>query len=291
MTLDTARLDPLLRRASSNGPLETCTEPHIMICTIDSIPWSVKTALSLSIRDTDQLFMLTLTSKRPSLSSLGMYSQERKSMRRNTRWPPLDSMPNGSQLLMKLWMLLREDTALRPSHKLTHIITPNTHQMKLHSVPAMLIQKHNPNPSSKIETHQKSLPRRELSKSTSTFRIKQTSTVQDNLLLTIALVMWWTPLCGIAPAGQLSRTPIPIKIELNTENNSTSQNHSTIELWDRVLEKSVTRTWHMSQETWELPDSEERILITRNSRRLEEELKMDSLSTLTTSRNEWNEQE
>ena len=188
---------------------------------------------------------------------------------------------------MKPSMPLPEDMELRPCHKLILIITRNTNQTKLLSVPAMLTQKHNRSQCSKIEILQKSSQERELLRSTSISRTKLTCMVQDNLLLIIALAMSWIPLSGIVPAGPLRKTLTPIKIELNTESNSISQNHSTIESLDRALEKSVTRTWLMSQETWELQASVERISTTRDSRKLEEDARMDSPSTSTTSRNEY----
>ena len=188
---------------------------------------------------------------------------------------------------MKHLMPLPEDMELRPCHKLILIITRNTNQMKPLSVPAMLTQKRNRSLCSKIEILQKSSQERELLRSTSISRTKLTCTVQDNLLLIIALAMSWIPLSGIVPAGPLRKTLTPIKIELNTESNSISQNHSTIELWDRALEKSVTRTWPMSQETWELQASVARKSTTRDSRKLEEDVRMDSPSTSTTSRNEY----
>lgn len=102
----------------------------------------------------------------------------------------------------------------------------------------------------------------------------------------IAQVTSWIQLSGIALAGQPRETRTPIKIERNTENNSISRSHSTTEFWSRALASCATRTWPMSHATWEWPGSVEKNWITKDSKKLEEDMKTASRLTLMMPKNE-----
>lgn len=198
----------------------------------------------------------------------------------------LGSMQSGFQRQMRRSTRLREDTVLRPCRLLILIITQSIHQMRLLSEQVTLIQRYSHHQCSRIAIQVKSSPRKKPLSSKNTWLTRQIWMDQGRHSSIIALAMWWTRLSGIAQAGLQRRTPTQIRIELNTENSSTSQSHSTTGLSSRVLVRCVTRTWPMSQETWESLDSVERTSIWADSKRLEEDWKTASPLTLITSINE-----
>ena len=183
-------------------------------------------------------------------------------------------------------MLPQEDMVPRQCLKPILIIMLSTHQMRRLSVLVMLTRSHNLNRCSALVIRQGNSHKRKQSRSTSTSKIRPISTDPDSLLLIIAPATSWTQRSGTVQAGPLRETLTPIKIERNTENNSISQSHSTIEFWSRVQANCATRTWPTSLVTWEWPVSVEKNWITRDLKRLEEDTKMASQLILTTLRNE-----
>lgn len=179
-------------------------------------------------------------------------------------------------------ILPQGDMERKPNPRLIPTTMPTTHQMRLHSEPATSSQREDQAKFTEIESQAPNSQEKRLLVFTSTSRTKQIYMDQGNPYWIIALAMWWTQPFGTAQAGQPRKIPIPIKIEPNTENNSINQSLSIRETWNRVPEKSATRISPMSQEIWELLDSEETNLIIRDSKRPAEGLRMVIQSTLTT---------
>ena len=198
----------------------------------------------------------------------------------------LDSMQSGFQRLMRRSTRLREDTVRRPCRLLILIITQSMLQMRLLSELVTLIQRHSHRQCSRIAIHKKSSPRRKPLSSMNTWLTRQIWMDQGRHSSIIALAMWWTRPSGTTQAGLQRRTRTQIRIELNTENSSTSLSHSTIGLSSRVRVRCVTRTWPTSQETWGSLASAESTLTTRDLRRLEEDWKTASPLTSITPKNE-----
>ena len=195
-------------------------------------------------------------------------------------------MPNISQPPMTPLTPPPADMVLRQCLRRIQIITQSTCRMRLLSGPATLTQKLSPSQYSKIAIPLKNSLKRILLSSKNMSQIRQIWTDQDRHSSTIALDTLWTPLFGTIPVGPQRKTLTLIKIERNTENSSTSQNHSTTELWGRVRVNCATRTWRMSREICVSPDLEVKNWITRNLRRLVEELRTVSPFILITSKNE-----
>ena len=198
----------------------------------------------------------------------------------------LDLMLSGFQLPMTHSTLPLGDMVLRQCLRLTHIITRSTLPMRRLSEQATSTLKSSHRPYSKIVTHPRNSLKRRLLSSRSMWLTRRIWTDQDRHSSIIAPDTSWTRLFGTALAGQLSQTLTLIRIELNTENSSTSRNHSTTELFGRVQASCDTRTWLMSQETCGSLVSEVINWITRNLRRLEEETRTVSPFILITLKNE-----
>ena len=195
-------------------------------------------------------------------------------------------MLSGFQRRMRRSIPLLGDMEPRQCLRRTHIITRSTHPTKQLSERVMSTQKCSHRPCSRIATQPRSSPRRRQSSSKNMLQTRLTWMDQDKPCSIIARAMWWTLPSGTAQAGPPKRIRTLTRIELNTENSSTSQNHSTTESWGRVRARCATRTWPTSQETWGSRASAARTWITADSRRQAEDWKMASRSTSTQAKNE-----
>ena len=185
-------------------------------------------------------------------------------------------MPNGFLRQTIRSTLPQEDMALKLCLRLIQIITQSIHPMRLLSELVTSIQSNNRNLSSETAILRENSPRKKQLSSTSMWRIRQIWTDQDRPFSIIARDMWWTQRCGIALAGQRKKILTLIRIERNTESSSISRSRSITGSSDRVRASCVTRTWPMSQETCVSLGLEEKNWIIRDSRKLEEEWRMDS---------------